>query len=443
MKLRICILTILTLLSAAPATASDSIPQRHTEGFFRPDAYALRYMAEYVPALDEYTETWLKDRQSHSVAAELRLDTRMKAARWLSRTDSSEVAPRWMEYAREYNWPVFTVGLRYNFNHATTMHRDAADWGEEMEAGYTTHLGDVVTLYGRFDRPLFRSRRFSLGYSMGMGAGYAISCYDKERHIDNELIGAHWNIFFTAGLYADYLITPHWALEAGIDFAHHSNGALYRPNKGANYVGPFVGLRYTPEPSTGSQPCGKTPLNTAPDKRLHRLYLELSAGLGAKTLNEDWQNTQFSLPASAPNYRTGKFSVYGAFSLQTDLMYRYARRWATGVGVDVFYGDYASKVERIENATQASPRRVSPWSAAIAVKHVAFFGRLSARVGIGYYLYRHMGTSAREVEQRYYERVGLFYTLDKHSGLSLGISVNAHKTKADFTELQVALPIYL
>lgn len=79
----------------------------------------------------------------------------------------------------------------------------------------------------------------------------------------------------------------------------------------------------------------------------------------------------------------------------------------------------------------------------VALKHEAFFGRLSVRVGFGVYVYRHMGTLAKELEKPYYERVGLFYTLSRRTGLSVGFNVNAHRTRADFTELQLSYPIKL
>ena len=63
--------------------------------------------------------------------------------------------------------------------------------------------------------------------------------------------------------------------------------------------------------------------------------------------------------------------------------------------------------------------------------------------GIGYYLFRHMGHGARELEKPYYERIGLHYLLPGLGGVSLGFSINAHATKADFTELQLSVPVRL
>jgi hypothetical protein len=52
-----------------------------------------------------------------------------------------------------------------------------------------------------------------------------------------------------------------------------------------------------------------------------------------------------------------------------------------------------------------------------------------------------MGCVARELEQPYYERIGVHYAFPRLCGLSVGLNVNAHRTKADFTELQLTVPI--
>lgn len=415
--------------------------------FFRPNEWAVRYTPGRVLAIDDFMKTWLKKKRTFSVAAEARWNLREKAADYLARrspetktTGGIETVPEWLAYASEYNFPTFTLGLRYNQNHGTTMHRDAKDWGETMEVDYTTHLGNVVTLYGRFDRPLWRTRRWSGGYYLGMGVGYSLTCYDRTRHIDNELIGTHFNIFFTTGLYTAVNVTDDVALEAGFDFAHHSNGALDRPNKGANYVGPFVGLKYTPG-AKATSPLPSLKEQTAPQTKPGKnLFMEFTLGVGGKALTEVWQRTQYNTDPTDPDYRTDRFKRYVAVSAQTSLMYRYARRWASGLAFDVFYGSYAGKV-REEESLKPEPLRVSPWSVGIGLKHEAFFGRLSARVCVGYYLFRHMGTMAKALESPYYERVGLFYTFSKRTGLSIGFNLNAYKTSADFAELQLSVPL--
>ena len=47
------------------------------------------------------------------------------------------------------------------------------------------------------------------------------------------------------------------------------------------------------------------------------------------------------------------------------------------------------------------------------------------------------------MEKPYYERIGLFYTLPALHDLTFGLSLNAHLTKADFSELVISYPIKL
>lgn len=379
-----------------------------------------------VLALDKYVERWLKGR---SVTA------------FYLQANHTAALGKGEDFDADYNYPSLSFGLKVNLNHATTMHREANPaWGQLQPVDYTSRLGNALTLYGRFERPVVRAKRWEWGYYLGLGAGYFHQKYNLTDDIDNELIGSHLNIYFTAGLYGQYWLAKTWAVKAGVDFSHHSNGALYRPNKGANYLGPFAALVYSPQREQPEQP--DRSLSILPKSSFRPYWLvEATLGLGAKTLLEDWQRTQFNTPPGSPDYRTDRFPIYGAFSFEGSLLYRYARRWASGIGLDVFYGDYAHKVARLDRAAGYADEPHSPWSVGLAARHEVYYGRLSARMGVGWYLYRHMGVGARKAEKRYYERIGLFYELPHLGGTAVGISVNAHATKADFTELVVSVPL--
>lgn len=397
----------------------------------------LSVEAGYAPgtalALDNYVKRWLKTKHCHSVYAQINVQ-----------------APKFQgdDYNQDYNDPTLSLGLRLNLNHGVTMHRQAdASWDQLVPVDYDSQLGNIITLYGKFSRPLWQNRHWQWSYYLGTGIGYSHTKYNTENCIDNEFIGSHWNIFFTAGTFLSYRITPSLSVKGGIDFSHHSNGALYRPNKGFNSFGPFIALEsYLSNEKCLSEDNKTSSASSAliSSSMFHRYwFMEFSVGGGAKTLLEDWQHTQFHTNPTDPNYRTSKFSVYGAFSLQTDIMYRYARRWASGLGVDVFYGDYANHVARMDAANGYTQEPHSPWSVGIAMKHEVYYGNLSARMGIGYYLYRHMGIEAQTLEKPYYERIGLFYTFHKWNDIAIGFNVNAHATKADFTELEISIPVKL
>ena len=382
----------------------------------------FRYIPAQTLTLDKEPRIWTKTKDTHSWAAQI------------------NVTPTKNAYAHDYNYPTFSFGLRYHLNHGTTMHRDDP-WGEAQPVNYTSKLGNFLTLYGTFNRPLYRSKHWQWGYYLGTGIAYTSLKYNQKNDIDNEYIGSHLNIYFNAGLYGQVKIAKEWSVKGGLDFAHHSNGAMARPNKGANYLGPFVGLIYEPQQTTS--PIVKR--NTEATQPFQKYWFtEFTLGLGGKTLLEEWLQTQFNTPQGQPDYRKEHFTYYGAYSFHTHLLYRYARRWASGVGVGLFYGEYAHRIARMDKENGHTDEKHSPWSASIEARHEVYYGNVSVRLTLGYYLYRHMGYSANHgLEYPYHEQVGVFYSFPKLKGLTLGFSVNAHATKADFTELQLSIPVRL
>lgn len=382
----------------------------------------FRYIPAQTLTLDKEPRIWTKTKDTHSWAAQI------------------NITPTKNAYAHDYNYPTFSFGLRYHLNHGTTMHRDDP-WGEAQPVNYTSKLGNFLTLYGTFNRPLYRSEHWQWGYYLGTGIAYTSLKYNQKNDIDNEYIGSHLNIYFNAGLYGQVKIAKEWSVKGGLDFAHHSNGAMARPNKGANYLGPLVGLIYEPQQATS--PIAKR--NTEATQPFQKYWFtEFTLGLGGKTLLEEWLQTQFNTPQGQPDYRKEHFTYYGAYSFHTHLLYRYARRWASGVGVGVFYGEYAHRIARMDKENGHTDEKHSPWSASIEARHEVYYGNVSVRLTLGYYLYRHMGYSANHgLEYPYHEQVGVFYSFPKLKGLTLGFSVNAHATKADFTELQLSIPVRL
>lgn len=355
-------------------------------------------------------------------------------------------------FADDYNYPTFGFGIRLNRNDIT-MHRSKEDgWGMAEEVDYDSQLGNIVSAYSTFTRPVFvwprhaapGQRRFEVDYTLGLGLAYAKHKYSRGNNIDNELIGSRFLIYFVGGTHATWHVSPSWAVFGGLEYTHHSNGALNRPNKGANYWGPVAGVRYTPthgKTESGSNEASSKPFNPY-------WFANVAVGFGGKTLNEDWQITQFRTPPDSARYRTSRFHLYAAYSLQTHVMYRYARRWASGIGIDAFYGTYADHVREIEKSRvltspEAPIAKVSPWSLAVAIKHHVYYGNLSARMSLGCYLLRHMGTNAKEVEKPYYEQIGVHYSFPKWGGLTIGASIQAHRTKADLTEIIVSYPLRL
>lgn len=340
-------------------------------------------------------------------------------------------------FDEDFGYPTLGIGLKYSMNHNVSMHKDGdRDWGEAEEVDYNTRLGNTLTVYGTFVRPLLRMKRWEADYTLNLGLGYSHSKYNRHNAIDNELIGARWLIFFGAGFHATWHLHRDWGMRFGLDYWHLSNGGMSRPNKGVNVFGPTIGFVYTPYYTATLSPKQRRP----EDNRY--VYIEVTGGVGGKSLYEEWKKTQFETPKDHPDYRKDHFSIYPAFSLQADMMCRYARRWASGMGIDMFYGTYYKRLRTLDELDNLKASH-SPFSLGIAAKHEIYYHNFSFAVAVGYYIYREMGFKAYLNDAPYYERVGLHYTFPRLNNLRLGINVKAHKGKADLTEIVFGMPIII
>ena len=402
---KVWILVALWLLNSFTLQAETIDSLRHW-------GYGVTLHPNWQLAIDKWVRDWLYDKEAFAVSVE--------AMRSALPSDSSAIDA-------DFGYPTLAVGLRYGDNHRVTLQKPRT-------TDFFSHLGNTLTLYGSFSRPFFRTTHWETDYTLGTGIGYNSLYYNKSDDIDNELIGSAFLIYFNAGLHLTWHPVADWGIRAGIEFCHHSNGALARPNKGANSIGPSIALVYTPYYRAVSQ---AKPWHRPKGERYN--YLDLSFGVGGKTLLEDWHRTQ-SRPKGDPDYCTEDFTFYMAYSLHAKFMRRYARRWASGIGADLFYGSYAGHVRDLdEQAGRDLPH--SPWSVGLSASHSVFYHNVSLQMTLGYYLYREMGYSAKDIEKPYYERIGLFYTFPSLHRLTLGVSLNAHLTKADFTELVISYPI--
>lgn len=397
----------------------EAYPQAHSSRRWGID---IEYVKGNALVMDEYQRKWMKGRENHTIGIR---------ANYTTFSSSNDY------FAADYNYPEISVGLRYSINNGVSMHREKdSNWPFIEPVDYDSKLGNIATLYGMFSRSLLRTSDWTVDYSLSFGVGYSKDKYNLHDAIDNELIGSRWLIYFGAGLNATYWFAPQFGVKAGVDFYHHSNGALNRPNKGANILGPSLGVRYRPN----ADEAARKPHTFFSPEFSRYWYLNITAGIGGKTMLEDWIETQFKTLPGEPYYRTDNFKFYAAYSLQADIMYRYARRWASGIGADLFYGSYSSHIKQLDNRNGHQLSH-SPWSIGIAAKHQVYYKNASFAMSLGYYLFREMGHNASLNEKRYYERIGLHYTFPSLGGLTIGCNVKAHLTKADLTEFIISYPI--
>jgi hypothetical protein len=200
--------------------------------------------------------------------------------------------------------------------------------------------GFEYAVFPWFKYHIIDTRRFNFSSLFGLGVGYATKKYDSETNPYNVAVGSHWNIHFQANFMAQLKITDKWAIDAGLTFAHFSNGNSGEPNIGMNTVSLASGLSYQ---IGDSREQIKTPMQDA-DKRI---FWEIGLAPGQKSSRALRQLRHFAISASG------------------DLWKPLNHVFAIGIGPDLFY-DSSAEIELIPNEdVDYSPR--AEWSAGMHI----------------------------------------------------------------------------
>lgn len=377
-------------------------------------------MGNVLPA-DRYQKQWVHGTKMYSLQMG-----------WRHRTSPDETD----DFAADYGYPEWALNLSWSDYSGVKMQKHPSpDWGQLIPVDYASNMGQLFALYGSFSRPLQRYQRWNWGYSLETGLAYNSRPYSRRNNIDNELTGSHLLFYFGTGLYATLHLDEHWSARLDLGFRHVSNGAMDRPNKGANTFTPNLTLQYHLD-ETADFSTKKT--YQVPAFSPHTYY-SAAFSLGGRTLLEEWVQTQYNTDPTDPEYRREDFDFHPTYNLQLDAMRRYTRRWASGIGADFFYMPYVGKLREHNALYHPEARHHHRWSAGLALKHEAFYGRVSMYLHFGFYLFRRRGYYQTLDETPYYERIGVRYRLPfDQNHWSIAVGIKAHKTKADFSEVTLS-----
>jgi hypothetical protein len=105
-------------------------------------------------------------------------------------------------------------------------------------------IGTPFAIYGFFNAPFKRWNKLTFNYELGFGATFNWKSFNPVNNQYNISIGAGESFYIDAGLNLQYNLTKKLDLETGFSLTHFSNGALKKPNKGINTIGPKVSLKY-------------------------------------------------------------------------------------------------------------------------------------------------------------------------------------------------------
>lgn len=296
-------------------------------------------------------------------------------------------------YFALYNNPIYGVGF-----YSSTFNTDI--------------IGSPYAIYGFMQSPFgnINNRHWGFDYRIGLGISGNFNPYDEETNPLNVVIGAKNNVYIDFGIRSQYKINPNWRLGLGLAFHHFSNGALRLPNKGVNLVPITASVTY--------QPNGQTVLpdrsHIAPYSR--NILYHFNYGVGWKQLDKDKDERFFK----------STLSVYASKHV--------SHKWRMGGGFDMFYSASGSSDEIAGDKSGKLSAKLSG-GPSFYLAHV-LTRKLALNGNIGYYIHKQYFNG--EIN-RIFLRAGARYYVYKD--FNAGISIKAHKGKADFIEWTVGYTI--
>ena len=359
---------------------------------------------------------------------------------YIYQTDANEGCA----YATDYNYPTFTFGLSVSdFNKVRLRYNPPQPDGTpgNRPINYDSRCGTSYILYAAIRRAFFRTHSgWSADYTFSNGIGFNTHIYNRYTNVDNIMLGSHLSVYFNVAFTFSYRYRQ-CDFFVGPEFRHLSNGGIIRPNKGINKAGIGGGVRYYLQPYDSlSFKRFKTPFTEK------GLFLNIAYSSGIRGAQGEWlyDANHFIWNNNDVNnvkYGENGYQICIYHVLSTDLMCRYARRYASGIGIDALYEPYNRTIE-IQN-DKVDRSNLTKWSFGVAAKHEVFFRRLSMQIALGWYLSRPFNKISNTTEEYpYYERIGLRYTPPiLNNSISLGYNIYAHLTKAYGTELIVGLKL--
>lgn len=345
-------------------------------------------------------------------------------------------------YAQQFGYPVLSVGV------------SVARMGN-LQFSDHTQFPNLYSIYGSFERSLFRSKYLSLGYQFDFGATYNPGRYDPVVNPGNNWLSSPFMAYFGAGAFAKIHLGKRWEIGADFMFRHYSNGRLALPNEAINALGGGIFARYR------LSEYDYTHYSKAPKKEVNfkkGMQYMITFGTGFHTCQAEWNTYAYDhsdpeKPSRVPTKEEAtNLKAHPKFSLSFDALYRYGLRYATGLGVDLFYSSNMKELEAADriiygdDAVAASPG-YSPLSVGIAVVQEVYWNNLAVHVAIGAYPYRHKGVNDTELNDQFddrergwhYEKAGIRYYFPKLGDTYVGFAIKSHSIKAEYLEFSVGI----
>ena len=339
-------------------------------------------------------------------------------------------------YAEAFGFPMFNVG----FSLARTSSFAFVD---------QTKLPDLYSVYGSFERSLYRGETFSMGYLLDFGATYNPGRYNPVDNPGNNWLSSPFMAYFGAGAFVKIHLGKRWEIGADLMFRHFSNGRLALPNEALNAMGIGVFTRY--RLSDYNYADYKSSSSGRADYEKKMQYMIVLGG-GVHTCMAEWNAYVESEPDPQKKMEAlAGLKKHPKLSLSFDAVYRYSMRYATGVGLDLFYSSNMAELEAADRAFYSDESvddcpGYAPLSVGVSVVQEVYWRNLAAHVAIGAYPYRHKGVNGPEAKAAgdrergwHYEKAGLRYYFPKLGDTFVGFAIKSHSIKAEYLEFSVGV----
>lgn len=345
-------------------------------------------------------------------------------------------------FAQQFGFPIISIGASV----ARMGHFQFSDH---------TKFPNLYTLYGSFERSLLRTKHLSLGYQFDFGGTYNPGKYDPVENPGNNWLSAPFMAYFGVGAVAKVHLGKRWEVGADFMFRHYSNGRLRLPNEAINALGGGIFARYRLSDYEFTKYKGMPKKVTDFDKGMQYM---ITLGGAVHTCQAEWNvyaydHSDPAKPAKAPTKEeAASLKAHPKFSLSFDALYRYALRYATGLGVDMFYSSNMEELEAADRilygdaAVDACPG-YNPISIGLAVVQEVYWKNFAVHVAIGAYPYRHKGVNDKELNEKFddrergwhYEKAGVRYYFPKLGDTYVGFAIKSHSIKAEYLEFSIGI----
>lgn len=337
-------------------------------------------------------------------------------------------------YAHAFGYPMISVG----FSLATMG---------DFKFHDHTDLPNLYSVYGSFERTLIRKKQASFGYQLDFGLSYNPGRYDPVNNPGNNWLSFPVMAYFGAGAFAKLHLGKRWEIGADLMFRHYSNGRLALPNEALNALGGGLFARYRLSDYDHTRYKGVTGRKAEFDRGMQYAIV---LGGGIHTCMAEWNAYVETEPDPSAKQEV-KLKKHPKLSVSFDALYRYSLRYATGLGIDVFYSsnmDELEKADRIVYGDESVDNcpGYAPISVGIAFVQEVYWKNLAVHVAVGAYPYRKKGVNGPEAEAMgdrergwHYEKAGLRYYMPKLGDTFVGFAIKSHSIKAEYLEFSVGI----